>query len=256
MTIQLKSKKEISIMRKANMIVYEVLEELKNTVSPGITTLDLDRIAKELTKKKGAEPAFLNYPSHSPNVKPFPGVICASKNDVIVHGIPNNEPLKEGDILSIDYGCSIDGFFGDSAITVSVGEISPLAQKLMDVTKECLEDAIKLCVPNNRLGDIGHAVSKRAQKSGFGVVREFVGHGIGKAMHEAPPVPNYGQPKKGRALRPGLVIAIEPMITEGTFETKILEDGWTASTRDGKLSAHFEHTVAVMEDGYYVLSRP
>ncbi len=256
MSIQLKSKAEIEIMRKAGMIVYEVLQVLREMVAPGVTTLDLDRKALELTEKAGAKPAFLNYPASNRKAPPFPGVICASKNDAIVHGIPDSVPLKEGDIISIDYGCTFEGFYGDSATTVPVGKIEPLHEKLLQVTEQSLQDAITQCQAGNRIGDIGYAVQSRVEKHGFGIVREFVGHGIGRAMHEPPHVPNFGAAGQGRILKPGLVIAIEPMITTGSFETKLLEDGWTAVTRDGSFAAHFEHTVAITDSGPYVLSRP
>jgi len=256
MSIQLKSKAEIEIMRHANLIVYEVLQTLKEMVVPGVTTLDLDRKAAELTRARGAKPAFLNYPAASVDVAPFPGVICSSVNEVIVHGIPNGVPLNEGDIVSIDYGCCYEGFFGDSAVTVAVGTVSETAQKLLQVTAQSLEDAIAQCQSGNRIGDVSAAVQERVEQNGFGIVREFVGHGIGRAMHEPPHVPNYGSVGQGRLLRPGLVIAIEPMVTVGSYETRVLADGWTAVTRDGSLAAHFEHSVAITEDGPYVLSRP
>ncbi len=256
MALTLKSKEQIEIMRHANMIVYEVHQELKPMVVPGVTTLDLDTRAKELCREKGAEPAFLGYPASSPGVPPFPGVICSSPNDVIVHGIPDTRPLAEGEILSIDFGCRYKGFFGDSAYTHAVGEVSETAEKLLSVTAESLEEAIKQCRPGNRIGDISAAVQVCAEAAGFGIVREFVGHGIGERMHEPPHVPNFGRPAQGRVLKPGLVLAIEPMVTVGGFETKILEDGWTAVTRDGSLAAHFEHTVAITDGDPYVLSRP
>jgi methionyl aminopeptidase len=256
MTISLKTAEQIAIMRRANMVVYEVLQELRALVSPGVTTLELDRLAQELCVKKGAKPAFLDYPSSSPGVRPFPGVICASRNEVIVHGIPDKRPLEEGDIISIDFGCSVEGYFGDSAATFPVGRIEEEPSRLLMVTEQSLEDAILECRVGNRIGDISHAVQSRVESEGFGVVREFVGHGIGMRMHEPPHVPNFGHPNQGRALRKGMVIAIEPMVTQGSFETKILDDGWTAVTRDASLAAHFEHTVAVTENGPYVLSRP
>ena len=256
MLVELKTEAEIALMRRANLLVHDVLVALAQMVKPGITTNDLDRCARQMLAEQNAAPAFLGYPSANRNVAPFPGVICASRNEEIVHGIPNDQPLREGDILSIDFGCCIAGFFGDSAVTVPVGGISVGAQRLIDVTRQCLEDAIKQCVSGNRLGDVSFAVQTCAERAGFGVVREFVGHGIGRAMHEPPQVPNFGQPHQGRILKPGMVIAIEPMITEGSFETRTLSDGWTAVTRDGKLSAHFEHTVAITERGPYVLSRP
>lgn len=243
-------------MRKAGLIVYEVLQHLNEAVAPGITTKDLDRMAAELTSKRGAQPAFLGYPSSSKSVPAFPGVICASKNEAIVHGIPDDVPLKEGDIISIDFGCVYDGFYGDSAITVPVGKISERATLLLEQTQLALKDAIAQCFPGNRIGDISHAVQSRVEPHGFGIVREFVGHGIGRNMHEPPQVPNFGKPLTGRVLRPGLVIAIEPMVSEAGYEAKILSDGWTAVTKDGSLAAHFEHTVAITENGPYVLSCP
>lgn len=256
MTIQLKTKAEIELMRRANMLVYEVLQALKEMVRPGVTTGELDFRAGELTRANNAQSAFLGYPASRSDVKPFPAYICASVNDAIVHGLPNDEPLKEGDIVSIDYGCVVDGFYGDSAITVPVGHISPRAMELLDVTNESLGLAIDQCQKGKRIGDISSAVQTRVEAAGFGVIREFVGHGIGRAMHEPPHVPNYGRPGQGRVLKPGLVIAIEPMVAAGSFETKLLEDGWTAVTSDGSLAAHFEHTVAITDTGPYVLSRP
>ena len=256
MSIKLKNKAEIDIMRRANMIVAEVLETLTEMVSPGVTTADLDAKAKELTKKAGAEAAFLNYPAPHKGVPPFSGVICSSVNDVIVHGIPDDVPLKEGDIISVDYGCCLEGFYGDSARTIAVGDVSPQAQKLMEVTKASLDDAIAQCYEGNRIGDISNAVQTRVESNGFGVVREFVGHGIGRSMHEPPHVPNFGQAGQGRVLKPGLVIAIEPMVVTGSIATKILKDGWSAATEDGGLAAHYEHSVAITDGEPYVLSRP
>jgi len=256
MSIILKSKQEIDLMRRAGAVVYEVLMTLKEMVAVGVTTRMLDDEAKRLTAKAGAVSAFLNYPASNPKVIPFPGVICSSKNEVIVHGIPDDVPFKEGDIISIDYGCSLNGWFADSAVTVGVGEITPAAEKLLKATKDSLRLAIEECLPANRIGDISSAVQKRVEKEGFSVVREFVGHGIGQAMHEAPAVPNFGQAKQGRALRPGMVIAIEPMVTAGSPDAKVLEDGWTAVTRDGSLAAHFEHTVAITEGKPVIITLP
>jgi len=238
------------------MIVYEVHQVLGEMVVPGVTTRDLDEKAKEICFANGAKPAFLGYPASSPSVPDFPGVICASPNEVIVHGIRDDVALKEGDILSIDFGCCIDGFFGDAAVTHAVGEIDTAAQELLDVTSASLDDAIVQCRAGNRIGDISNAIQTRVEGKGFGVVREFVGHGIGRNMHEPPHVPNFGQAGQGRVLKPGLVLAIEPMVTVGAFEMRILEDGWTAVTRDGSLAAHFEHTVAITDGDPYVLSRP
>jgi len=228
--MELKSKSEIDILREANLIVADVLGELEAMVEPGVTTNDMNQKAANLTKKHGAKSAFLGYPAPSAGVEPFPGLICASLNDAIVHGIPNNVPLKEGDIISVDYGCEFKGFFGDSARTIPVGKISDETQRLLDVTRSSLEAAIEQCQAGNRIGDISHAVQTVVEKEGFGVVREFVGHGIGRNMHEPPHVPNFGRPGQGRVLKPGLVIAIEPMVTIGSFETKLLDDGWTAVT--------------------------
>ena len=253
--MKLKSKSEINIMREANLIVNQVLGELREMVAPGVTTLDLDNRARQLTSKMGATSAFLGYPAPSPGVEPFPGVICASLNEAIVHGIPNEVPLKEGDILSVDYGCEFNGFFGDSAVTIPVGKISDKTRSLLDVTEKSLAAGIEQCQSGKRIGDISNAIQAVIESAGFGVVREFVGHGIGSDMHEPPHVPNFGKADQGQKLKPGLVIAIEPMVTIGSFETKLLDDGWTAVTKDGSLSAHFEHSVAITEDGPWVLSR-
>lgn len=243
-------------MRRAGMVVYGILQELQAMCSPGVSTLDLDRRAAELTKQNGVRSAFLGYPSGNKGVPPFPGVICASVNEEIVHGIPNKNPLPEGSIVSIDYGCELEGFFGDSAITVAIGTVSETTQKLLRYTMQSLEDAISQCQPGNRIGDISAAVQSRVEPQGLGVVREFVGHGIGRNMHEPPHVPNFGQRGQGRVLKPGLVLAIEPMVTTGSYQTKVLEDGWTAVTKDGSFAAHFEHTVAITEKGCEVLTRP
>jgi methionyl aminopeptidase len=256
MSIELKSKIEIQKMRAVNLLVFEIHQALAEKVVVGVTTAELDSLASSLCAKAGAVPAFLNYPSNAKNIPAFPGVICASANEAIVHGIPNDTPLVEGDILSIDFGCELGGFFGDSAYTYAIGKVSEKAEKLLRVTAQSLELAIAKCCPGNRLGDISNAVQSYVEKDGFGVVREFVGHGIGRKMHEQPPIPNWGKPNQGRVLRPGMVLAIEPMITEGDFNVKILSDGWTAVTMDGSLSAHFEHTVAVTDSGPFVLSRP
>ena len=238
------------------MIVYEVHQELSKNIVPGATTLELDIIAKEKCESLGASPAFLDYPSPNPKVPPFPGVICASVNHEIVHGVPNSRKLESGDILSIDFGCCFEGYYGDAARTYPVGEISADAKKLLDVTEDSLELAINQCRAKNRIGDISNAVQSRVEAEGFGVVREFVGHGIGSKMHEPPQVPNFGKPSVGRLLKVGMVLAIEPMITSGDYAARIESDGWTASTVDGSLAAHFEHTVAITVNGPRVLSRP
>ena len=256
MSIQLKSKSDIEKMRRANMLVWEVHQALAELLRPGTSTKELDEKAHEMCLAAGATPAFLGYPASSANVDPFPGVICASVNEVIVHGIPNPLPLKDGDVLSIDFGCCMDGFFGDAAVTHAIGSVSESAKQLLTATQESLEQAIQQCRAGKRIGDISHAVQTHVEPLGFGVVREFVGHGIGRKMHEPPHVPNFGRAAQGRLLRAGMVLAIEPMVTEGSFETKILEDGWTAVTRDGSLAAHFEHSVAITDGEPLVLSRP
>ena len=254
--IQLKTRDEIECLRRANAIVYEVLMTLQELVRPGITNKELDRKAEELTLKHKAQAAFLGYPAHSKNVAPFPGTICASVNECIVHGIPNDHPLREGDILSIDYGCKYQGWYGDSAITVPVGQINAQASKLLEVTQKSLNLAIEECQPGRRIGDISNVVQQHVEINGFSVVREFVGHGIGRNLHEPPHVPNFGRPGQGRIIRPGLVLAIEPMVTAGSFESRVLADGWSAVAKDGSLAAHFEHSVAITENGPLILSRP
>jgi len=250
--ISLKSPREIEIMRRANVIVAEVLQELKLRVAPDVTTLELDTIAEELTLKKKAIPAFKGY---SVGGRIYPRCLCASINDEIVHGIPSNRALRDGDIIGLDYGVIYDGFYGDSAITVGVGKVSDEAQRLMDVTKQCLYRGIQELHEGKRLGDLGAAVQRLAESAGFSVVRAFVGHGIGKKLHEEPPVPNYGESDRGLRLKEGMVLAIEPMVNLGTYEVEIKEDGWTAVTKDGSLAAHFEHSVAITKDGPYILSQ-
>ena len=250
--ISLKSPREIEIMRRANVIVAEVLQELKLRVAPDVTTLELDTIAEELTLKKKAIPAFKGY---SVGGRIYPRCLCASINDEIVHGIPSNRALRDGDIIGLDYGVIYDGFYGDSAITVGVGKVSDEAQRLMDVTEQCLYRGIQELHEGKRLGDLGAAVQRLAESAGFSVVRAFVGHGIGKKLHEEPPVPNYGEPDRGLRLKEGMVLAIEPMVNVGSYEVEIKEDGWTAVTKDGSLAAHFEHSVAITKDGPYILSQ-
>jgi len=239
-------------MRRANVIVAEVLQELKLRVAPDVTTLELDTIAEELTLKKKAIPAFKGY---SVGGRIYPRCLCASINDEIVHGIPSNRALRDGDIIGLDYGVIYDGFYGDSAITVGVGKVSDEAQRLMDVTEQCLYRGIQELHEGKRLGDLGAAVQRLAESAGFSVVRAFVGHGIGKKLHEEPPVPNYGEPDRGLRLKEGMVLAIEPMVNVGSYEVEIKEDGWTAVTKDGSLAAHFEHSVAITKDGPYILSQ-
>ncbi|HEU4342955.1 MAG TPA: type I methionyl aminopeptidase [Candidatus Binatia bacterium] len=250
--ISLKSPREIEVMRRANVIVAEVLEELRQKVAPGVTTLELDSLAEELTLKKKAVPAFKGY---SVAGRVFPRCLCVSINDEIVHGIPSNRALREGDIVGLDYGVIYEGFYGDSAVTVGVGKVSDQARRLMEVTREALYNGIEQLREGKRLGDLGSVVQKTAERAGFSVVRAFVGHGIGKKLHEEPPVPNYGEPDRGIRLKEGMVLAIEPMINAGGHEVEIKEDGWTAVTRDGSLAAHFEHSVAVTKHDPYILSQ-
>lgn len=250
--IALKSAREIEIMKRANIIVAEVLRELKEKVAAGVTTLELDAIAEELTLKKSAIPAFKGY-----NVagRIYPRCLCASINEEIVHGIPTNRALREGDIIGLDYGVIYEGFYGDSAITVGVGRVSDEARRLMEITELALFKGIEQLHDGKRLGDLGHAVQQVAESAGYSVVRAFVGHGIGRKLHEEPPVPNYGEPDRGIRLREGMVLAIEPMVNVGGCEVEIKEDGWTAVTRDGSLAAHFEHSVAITKDGPVILSQ-
>jgi methionyl aminopeptidase len=248
-SIQLKSASEIAKLREANLVVADVLDQLEAAARPGITTWDLNEIAATRLKQLKAESAFLGY--HG-----YPAVLCTSVNEVVVHGIPRRDVvLKDGDLLSIDFGAFKQGWCGDSARTIPIGTITPEAEALMTATRESLERAIAECVPGKRLGDIGWAVQSHAESRGYSVVRQFVGHGIGRAMHEEPHVPNSGDAGKGRRLSPGLVVAIEPMINAGGPEVLVKDDGWTAVTKDGSLSAHFEHSVAITEDGPFVLSR-
>src|SRR5262245_2398949 len=254
MSIQLKSPAEIAKLREANLVVADVLDMLEAAAKPGVSTWELNDIAASRLRQLKAESAFLGYGGHG--VPPYPAVVCTSVNQVVVHGIPRRDVvLKPGDILSIDFGAFKDGWCGDSARTIPIGDVTPAAQTLMRVTRESLERAIAACVPGKRLGDIGWAVQSHAESNGYSVVRQFVGHGIGRAMHEEPHVPNYGEAGKGRRLSPGLVVAIEPMVNAGGPEVAVKDDGWTAVTKDGSLSAHFEHSVAITDGGPVVLSK-
>jgi len=245
--IQKKSPDQIEKMLVAGQALADVINELKSAVAPGVTTLDLDAMAERLIREKGAVPSFLGY-------RGFPGSICASPNKVIVHGIPNDTPLAAGDLLSVDAGLVLDGWHADSAHTYPVGPISPKAIRLLEVTQASLDAGIEQCRPGNRLTDISHAVQSVVEGEGFSVVREFVGHGIGRNLHEDPQIPNYGAPGRGPELRLGLVVAIEPMVNMGDWQTRVLADGWTVVTADGSLSAHFEHTVALTDEGPEVLT--
>jgi methionyl aminopeptidase len=235
-------------MRVACCIVAEVLEGLRSLVCPGVTTFDLERFASAEALKRNAKCAFRDY--HK-----YPSSLCCSPNNQVVHGLPNKNPLKSGDILSLDFGVVYDGFYGDAAITVPVGVVSDAAKKLITVTEGSLYAAIEMAVPGNRLGDISSAVQIFVESRGYSVVRDFVGHGIGKSLHEDPQIPNYGVPGKGVKLKPGMVLAIEAMINEKSYEVEVLDDNWTVITCDGGLSAHFEHTVAITENGPQILTR-
>ena len=247
--IILKTPEEIETMRRVNVIVAQVLATVKENIKPGISTLALEEIALREVLKRGAKPAFKGY-------RGYPYCLCTSVNDEVVHGMPSDKRvLRDGDIISVDFGALHEGFYGDSAITVPVGSVAKDAMRLIDVTAASLERAIDAAREGNRLMDISAAVQGHVEAEGFSVVREFVGHGIGKELHEAPQVPNFGMAGTGIRLKAGLVLAIEPMINMGGYAVKILDDGWTAVTADGSLSAHFEHTVAITPDGPYVLSR-
>lgn len=246
--IVLKSSSELKKMRAAGQIVARVLDLLRSRIKPGVTTAELDRLAEEQCRRYRAKPAFKGYGG-------FPFAICSSPNDRVVHGFPDEKPLLEGDILSIDFGVIHQGFYGDSAITVPVGRIDDETQRLLTVTQEALEQGIAKAVPGGRLSDISNAVQTWVEQRGFSVVREFVGHGIGRQLHEAPQIPNFGPAGQGPKLKAGMVLAIEPMINAGQPEVKVLEDGWTAVTLDGRCSAHFEHTVAITDQGPEILTR-
>jgi len=246
--IILKSPQEIEKMRRSNQIVAEILAEIRKAVRPGLKTRELDEMAEALLAERKAQSAFKGYNG-------YPASLCTSVNEVIVHGIPSDQVLKEGDILSLDFGAIYDGFYGDAAITLPIGRISAEAERLLRVTEEALYLAIDQARPGNRLMDISSAVQRHVESHGFSVVREFVGHGIGKHLHEKPQIPNFGVPGRGVRLKPGMTLAIEPMINVGGFEVMIREDKWTAVTKDRSLSAHFEHSVAVTENGPDVLSK-
>ncbi len=249
MAIELKSKEEIRTMRSAGRVVAEILARLAEVVKPGMTTLDLDRMAEEWTRKAGCKPAFKGYQG-------FPGTLCTSVNEEVVHGIPSSKRrIDNGDIVSIDFGVILDGFYSDSATTISVGEIPEKKLKLMEATRESLQKGIEQAKPGNRIGDIGFAVQTYCEARGYGVVRDFVGHGIGRNLHEAPQIPNYGKPGGGVRLRAGMVICIEPMINLGTWEVKKLDDGWTIVTADGQPSAHYEHCIAISDEGPEILTQ-
>jgi methionyl aminopeptidase len=240
--IILKTPAEIEVMAEASRVVAEALEIIRKAVRPGISTDELDRIAEEAIRARGAIPAFKGYRS-------YPKTLCASVNEQVVHGIPSKRKLKDGDIIGLDLGAIVGGFYGDSAVTVAVGRVSEGTTKLVQVTEEALYLGIKQAVVGNRLTDISHAVQRHVESAGYSVVTEFVGHGIGRQLHEEPQVPNYGKPGQGPRLQPGMVLAIEPMVNMGGSAVRVLEDRWTAVTADGSLSAHFEHTIAIQPSG-------
>ena len=242
-----KSPAEIERMRLASQLVAQVLDELAAMVVPGISTQDLDDAAEQRVRAAGAEPAFKGY-------RGYPATLCASANEQVIHGIPNRSPLKAGDIISLDMGVKLGGYYGDSAVTVPVGPVSEDVARLLRVTQEALEKGIAQVRVGGRISDIGHAIQKHVEAHGFSVVREFVGHGIGAALHEEPQIANYGEPGRGPRLAEGMTLAIEPMVNMGKPAVKVLSDGWTAVTKDGSLSAHFEHTVAVTKNGPDVLT--
>jgi len=245
--ITIKSAREIEIMRRSGKITSKTLEMLIASVKPGMTTAQVDKMAEDSIRSMGGVPTFIGY--HG-----YPSTICASVNEEVVHGMPGTRVLNDGDLLSIDIGTTLEGYVSDSAVTIAIGNVSLEAKRLMRVTQECLMFGIAQMKRGNRLSDIGHAVQTHAEKNGYGVVRDLVGHGIGTKMHEEPQVPNYGTPGQGPELRLGLCLAIEPMITEGTWQVETLQDGWTVVTADGKLAAHFEHTIAIMDDGPRILT--
>jgi methionyl aminopeptidase len=245
--VTLKSPREIDAMRRSGKITSHVLTELMKSAHAGMSTAELDALAERGIRERGGVPTFKGYNG-------FPGSICASVNEEVVHGIPGSRVLHDGDLLSIDIGTTLDGYVSDSAVTIPIGNITQKARRLLEVTQECLTVGIAQMQRGNHVGDIGAAVQAHAEKHGYGVVRELVGHGVGRAMHEEPQVPNYGEPGTGMELRPGLVLALEPMITQASPQIRILSDGWTVVTADGKLAAHFEHTIALTEDGPKILT--
>ncbi len=245
--IYYKTEEEIELLRESSLLVGKTLAEIAKLIKPGVTTLDLDKVAYEFIRDHQAVPGFLNYGG-------FPNSLCTSVNDHVVHGIPNDKPLEEGDIVSVDCGVYKNDFHGDSAYTFAVGEIAPEVQALLDATKESLNKGIEAAIAGNRIGDIGNAVQTYTESLGYGVVRELVGHGLGRNLHESPEVPNYGRRRSGLKLKEGLVLAIEPMINLGTKHVVQEDDGWTIRTRDGKPSAHFEHDIVVRKNKAEVLS--
>jgi len=246
--IELKSPNEIELMRRAGRVVAGLLDYLVGLLRPGLKTKALDEAAREYLQREAATPAFLGY-------RGFPATVCVSVNEEVVHGIPGERRIADGDLVSIDAGAVVEGWYADAAVTIPMGAASATARRLVDTTRAALSEAIGQAVAGRRLSDVSHAVQQRVERDGFGVVREFVGHGIGRALHEDPPIPNFGSPNIGPRLRPGMVLAIEPMVTLGSYDVEVLQDGWTAVTKDRSLAAHFEHTVAITERGTDVLTQ-
>ena len=246
--VLLKTKFEIAIMREAGQKLARIMEKLKGIITVGVSTAEINCLAEDLISREKALPAFKGY-------RGYPAATCTSTNSEVVHGIPGARKLKDGDIISVDLGLSYKDYFSDAAFTLGVGKIDSKAKKLIEVTRNSLQEGIKQAKPGNHVSDISYAVQKYVQGNGFSVVRQFVGHGIGRSLHEAPEVPNFGQPGRGEILKPGMVLAIEPMVNMGTWECEVLDDGWTAVTSDGKLSAHFEHTVEITEGAAQILTK-
>lgn len=242
-----KSKRELEIMKKASQVVAETHALLAEEIEPGITTQEIDRLAEEYIRSQGAEPAFKGYQG-------FPSTVCVAINEQVVHGIPGSRQLESGDIIGLDIGAVVDGYYGDAAQTLAVGDISDQAQDLLETTEGALYKGIEQMVVGNRLSDISHAIQQHVEEAGYSVVRKFVGHGVGQEMHEDPQVPNFGSPGRGPRLKEGMVLAIEPMVNVGTYQVKTLDDGWTVVTQDGELSAHFEHSIAITDSGPEILT--
>ncbi len=253
--IIVKSPAEVEKIRASGRIVAETLALIKEAVKPGVTTLELDTVAAKNLKKNGAKSPFLGYPNSHNRKKPFPGVVCASVNDEVVHGVPNKRPLKEGDIVTIDCGAVYKGWIADSAWTFAVGEVDAEAQRLLTVTEDALYKTIAAAVIGNRTGDVAWATQSVVEAAGYNVIRDHVSHGVGRNLHEDPQILNYGRPGKGQKLRKGLTIALEPMVLVGDYDTKLLADEWTVASKDGKLTAHFEHTIAVTDNGPDILTK-
>ena len=246
--IECKSPREIELMRRAGHILADLMDRLREFVKPGMTTLDVDVEVERLIAGRGVKPAFKGY-------RGFPATVWVSINEEVVHGIPSAQRrLKAGEIVGLDLGCIVEGYYADCAFTTALGDVPVSVRKLLDVTRESLDLAIEQCRPGRRLSDVSHAVQRHVEAHGFGIVRAFVGHGIGRALHEEPQIPNFGDPGRGPQLKPGMVLAIEPMVTMGSWEVRVLDDGWTAVTKDGSLAAHFEHTIAITEGGPDVLT--